>query len=402
MHQDLFTKEPMQQKPTALIITQKHKEQLSKNQVAFNKLTQRIEKLQKEIEKKQCQFDLAMKIYGTEYRTALHNRSAATYKLICVLWEVYQGKKLSKANQRHLKSILQEQLQQYFSICETEPDKKMQEIFSKVEGINYDKMQEEEKEEDIMLMKEMFDSMGIDTEGLDFEDPEAMAAKLAEVSEQTSAKEAESARIRDEKVQQKAAKKSKNAKQLAHEKLQAEIAEAKKKNLSTIFRQLAKLFHPDLEQDEERRLEKEILMKELTIAFEAKDMHRLLMLELKWIHKENDHLASLTDDKLKIYLEILKEQAADLEREKYALVQHPQYSVLIDSFGYGIANNPVLVVRKEANQFENIAKSIELDIALFKSDNGLRHINKMIKEWKQGETALNEEEILQMLFNDFK
>jgi hypothetical protein len=255
-------------------------------------------------------------------------------------------------------------------------------------------MMQDEKEKESAQMQEIFDKMNIDIKGLDIDDEVAIAKKIAEARQKMAAIQEE----RNERFKQRQQKKSKTAKQVEYEKMQKAADELKQKNISTIYKQLAKLFHPDLEQDAERKAEKEILMKELTAAYEVKNLHALLTLELQWIHKENDHLESLTEDKLAIYLQILKEQARDLETEKNNILNQPQYSALVNQFGFSVQRYPVEIVRQHVKTAHDIAKDFESDIANFESDMALRHVKNMIKQWKQQENELDDEEIMRMLF----
>lgn len=394
MQQEIFSSTDNKSKPQSLTISNAGKQKLSKNQEAFNKLTQKIEKLQKDIEKKQLQFDVAMKMYGSEFWPAQVRIVENRYKLITILWGIYKSFKLSKPDQRTLKNVLQFHLEQYFSQSEIEPDEVLQNIFSEIEGIGYDKMMQEEKENEQSKMQEMFDNFDINITGVDMDDEAAMAEKIMEAKQ----KMADLQEKNEERERQRQAKKKKTAKQVESEKMQKAVEEMKQKNISTIYKQLAKLFHPDLEQDVERKVEKEILMKELTAAYEAKNLHALLTLELRWIHKETDHLESLTEEKLTIYLQILREQAQDLEREKYTVCQQPQYSVLFSQFGYSMQNSPVQMVQKQIKSAQNIAKNIEKDITDFESELGLRHVKKMIKQWKQQHKEFDDDEMFKMLF----
>jgi hypothetical protein len=377
----------------SLIITKAGKQKLSKNQEAFNKLTVKIEKLQKDIEKKQLQFDLALKIYGNELYPSQLKVLATRYKLINVLWGIYKSNKLAKTDQRHLKNVLQFHLQQYFMQTDIEPDEKLQNIFSEIEGISYEKMMQNEKEKERAQMQELFDKMNIDIKGLDIDDEAAMAKKIAEARQKMAAIQEE----RDERFRQMQQKKNKTAKQVEYEKMQKAADEMKQKNISTIYKQLAKLFHPDLEQNAEKKAEKEVLMKELTAAYEVKNLHALLTLELQWIHKENDHLESLTEDKLAIYLQILKEQARDLETEKNNILNQPQYSALVNQFGFSVQRYPVEIVKQHLKNTQDIAEDFENDISNFESDMALRHVKNMIKQWKQQEKELDDEEIIRLL-----
>ena len=381
-------------KQNSLIIGKAGKKKLSKNQEAFNKLTQRIEKLQKDIEKKQLQFDLALKMYGNQLHPAQLKILEARYKMITVLWNIYSGNRLSKPDQRSLKMVLQQHLEEYFDQTEVEPDAVIQNIFTQLEGVSYEKMVQEETDRRNAEMQDAFAKIDVNMEGVDMKDEAAMAKKVAEAKARIAALQEQN----EEFERLREAKRKKSAKQLEAEKMQKAVDEMKQKNISTIYKQLAKLFHPDLEQDEDKKVDKEILMKELIAAYEAKNLHALLMLELKWIHKETDHLESLTEEKLAIYLQILKEQAGNLDYQRNSIFQQPQYAVLANEFGFSVQRYPVEIVQKEVKNSENTVKEFERDIKDFESPMALRHVKEMLKQWKQNQNEFDEDEIMRMLF----
>ena len=377
-------------KNTGLNIRGGAKKQLSKNQLAFNKLTQKIEQLNKEIERKKLQFDAALKMYATELYPAQLKLLEARNKLITTLWGIYLSKKLSKPNQRQLKQVLLFHLGESFQQHTTEPSKELQDIFSALNGISYNDAKKAEAEMMADQVKAHFARMKIDIDGLDLEDEAAMAAKLAELGQQIEMEEAR----QEEKRNQRKAKKKKSNKQEEYEKLQQAVQDAKQKNIGSIYRQLAKIFHPDLEQNAEKKVAKEILMKELTAAYESKNLHALLSLELKWIYKESSHLETLADDKLSVYLQLLKEQVTNLEYEKQGIFQQPQYAVLAREFGAAIQAAPLRIVQQQVQTETEFAMGFEGDIADFTGDKALRHVDRMIKQWKadRENDAFDEEE----------
>jgi hypothetical protein len=400
MQQSLFQDNQTQpSKAKGLVISKAGKQKLSANQEAFNKLTQRIEKLQKDIEKKQAQFDVALKIYGTELYPVQLQMVELRYALIVALHACYKEKKLSKADQRQLKEILFSHLEMYTQALEGEPDEKMKAIISELEGMKYDEVMQSQKDDMNDQLRNMFAQMGVNVEGLDFEDEKAMAEKTKELAEKMAKEEM---RMKDyffgEKPSKKQVPKKKTAKQIAHEKMMQEVEEAKQKNIGSIYKQLAKLFHPDLEQDPERKLEKELLMRELTVAYENKNLHALLMLELKWIHKEQAHLESLTEEKLAVYLQILKEQAKELENQKSNLIVQPQYAVLANEFGWGVQQYPIETLKVQVKEALNEAKGMQEEILLYKSETALHHVKKMIKKWKREQAEYDFDDDFDFLF----
>lgn len=140
MQQQLFETEEIQPAIQGLVITRGGKQTLTKNQQAFNRLTQRIEKLHKDMENKQLQFDAALKIYGREVPPIKIRLTGYQRRLVTILWDVYKSRKLSKTDQRHLKIIIKEHVQELCTQTEGEPDEALKKIYSELEGISFDKM----------------------------------------------------------------------------------------------------------------------------------------------------------------------------------------------------------------------------------------------------------------------
>jgi hypothetical protein len=395
MQPSLFSDIPPS-KPTTngLVISKAGKKPLSKNQQEFNKLTQRIEKLQKEIEKKQDKLDLAMKMYGADLYPLKLDLLAVRRENVIVLWGHFKAKRLGQKDQQALKQIIREQLQEIFEELTDEPDDTIKQIFNELEGEDYDKVLEKEKEEVKKQMKAALKKMKVDVSDIDVNDMEALQKKIFEHNATMNEEHFEKTNFKNQFQKEK----KKSAKQIEAEKMQEAADELKKKNIATIYKQLAKLFHPDLEQDEERKTEKMLLMQELTAAYEAKNLHALLTLELKWIHKENDHLDSLTEEKLAIYLQILKEQVNDLNFQKQEIIYQPQYAALVQEFGWGIKQSPIETVTEHLKDLRKFLAQFKLNVEWYNSSHALRHIKAMIKEWKETEAELEEEELFRQLF----
>ena len=370
---------------TGLTISKSTNKKLSKNQDAFNKLTKRIEKLQKDIEKKQSQLDLALKIFGTDIYSTKQLVTQYRRELVVLLWANFNTKKLAKNDQQNLKQIIREHLQIYLIELATEPDEEIKKIFNILESSSYDERLTLEKETAKQRMLADLKQMKADLRNIDINDEEALLNKYYEARHKIFNEQSA-----NNNGPQQTHNKNKSAKQLEAERIQQEIDSIQQKNIGTIYKQLAKLFHPDLEQDIERKAEKEILMQQLTAAYEAKNLHALLTLELKWIHKENEHLESLTDEKLAVYLQILKEQAQQLEDEKREIIYQPNYSVLAQTFGIGVQKYPVEIVQIHLNEVRETAENFKMSVADFSSDYALRYIKQMIKQWKQEEDEWEE------------
>jgi hypothetical protein len=361
-----------------LIIKQFGKQKLSKSQDLFNKLTKKIETLQAEINKKKKQLDTALSLYATKLYPILQQLLKQREVLIITLWNLYKANKLSKVDQRSLKKMVQYHLDIYLQEIDMECSETIQKIFEEVDGINYQQVIEDEKEKMQAEMRAAFAKENIHITDDDFADENKMAEKIALAKEKMKIKEA----ANQYKYQQR---QKKSTRQINYEKQQQAIEDLKKKNIGTIYKQLAKLFHPDLELDEFKKAEKEILMKQLTVAYEAKDLHALLMLELKWIHNQQNHIADITDDKMSIYLEILKEQVQDLSHEKNSILHHPQYNILAEQYGYNIQQYPIEIINKDILNQQQISKIIEQDLEQLSSETAFKHAKTVIKNWVKKE-----------------
>ena len=359
-----------------LQIKQLNKQKLSKNQVLFNAITKKIATLQAEIAKKKLLLDTALSLYSKNVYPLKKQLLNQRETLIITLWKIYTSNKLSKADQRNLKKLIQYHLDQFLEEKDATFSAAIQEILEAIEGINYQQIIEEEKEKNKAEMKAEFAKIDIDLTEEDFENENKMAEKIALAREKMKTGAAEDYQWQQQKRQQK-----KSARQINYEKKQQEIEDLKKKNIGTIYKQLAKLFHPDLEQDALKKAEKEALMKTLTAAYEAKDLHTLLMLELKWIHQQQNQLADIADDKMSIYLAILNEQKDDLINEKNQLILHPQYSVLADEFGYHFQKYPLQIIQKETHDKQQDIQAIEQTLQQLNTENALKEVKSIIKKW---------------------
>lgn len=104
-----------------------------------------------------------------------------------------------------------------------------------------------------------------------------------------------------------------------------EQEEAKKRDIRTLYKQLAKALHPDLESDPDMKRHKEEWMKRLTAAYADDDLRELLRIEMEWLGEEASNLAAAGEEKLKVYCAVLKEQIADQKEKTDFLAEEPVY-----------------------------------------------------------------------------
>ena len=364
------------QPKNSLIISRHVKQPLTPQQQSFNQLVKKIEKLRRDLEKATTDLDQKLDYYG-KYIHPLELAVADSRKeVVKLVFSFYNNKKLlSKPEKKILKNFFAVQLDGILAFDE-EPDDELKKMFEIVNGISL----EEAAEQDFELLKDemqdMFESEGFDVDFKDFKKdmtPEEMMAKLSSLQEEL---------LNQEKINtSKKRPAKKTAKQLQKEKREAEMEEARNKNIGSIYKQLAKALHPDLEQDETAKLEKEALMKRLTIAYNSGDLHSILSLELEWIHKEEESVSKISKEKLAIYNQVLREQVRDLEQQKFALVQHPRYNPL-RHYSFSPLKNINVNLPIEKRKLEETVSSIKESITMLKGKNALQEIKMIIKQFK--------------------
>jgi hypothetical protein len=119
-------------------------------------------------------------------------------------------------------------------------------------------------------------------------------------------------------AQQKNQNRKKSTKQQESEKKRQAETEQLNKTSRAIYTELVKELHPDREQDEEKRVWKTEIMKQITQAYESDDMFELLRLQLEHRQAQNQ-LDELPEDRLSYYIKLLKEQINTLQEELFQM-----------------------------------------------------------------------------------
>jgi hypothetical protein len=139
----------------------------------------------------------------------------------------------------------------------------------------------------------------------DVDDPEAMIhAAMAKLRAQ-----------REAKAQARKARQAKRAPTAKQQQAAQALTDADT-SLRQIYRQLASALHPDREPDPTERQRKNTLMGEANAAYERKDLVALLRLQLQAELVDPDHLERVSTERLQQLTLLLKQQAAELDKQR--------------------------------------------------------------------------------------
>ena len=369
----------------ALVIGKKTKQKLNKQQQTFNRLVKKLENLRTELEQTAQRLSQQLDYFSKHIHPLEQEITTIRQESVKLFYKFHQNKKLlSKKDRKALWNLIAAQLSSIFQLSDAEPDDEIKEIFAAVEGVSYD----QSAEEDFAAMKddmaETFQQLGLEIDLDDFHagmSEEEMIRRMMGMVDglKEQAEAAEAARPQ----------RKKSAKQIAKEAREEQAEALKGKTIASIYKQLARALHPDLEQDPQVKLAKEDLMKELTTAYEKGDLHTLLRLEMAWIHKEEGNLEKLSDEKLAIYNQSLKQQVEELEGELFMLSRHPRYQPLerLSPFP-GAAQFLDLEIRKRELQ-ESIREATQ-SVAALKGENPVKELKEILSFFRQPEPNLFE------------
>ncbi|MBI5273845.1 MAG: hypothetical protein HY860_02190 [Chlamydiales bacterium] len=292
------------------------KSSLSNPQKVFMRLRKQIERLQKELQFKQKEADRCLQFYYEQMAPQELALSNVLKEVVKCLYPYYNSHHFSKKEKNEIKEIILNKISQMtFLGCRN--DVEIQSIFEKLAGVGYDSIMSNEINDLKQVMERMCESMGVE---LDFSDVNPMADDREIMEKISEALGNVRHKIKEEKITRQKSKKELDQ-EMKTEKLHA----LQKQGLSTIYKQLAKAFHPDLEMNSEQKIEKEKLMKKLTSAYKEKDLHTLLSLEMNWMNQSGKQASAPTEDQLKVYNAVFREQIKGLQEQIQCVLLPLQY-----------------------------------------------------------------------------
>lgn len=297
-----------------LQISAHDKTELTKNQQAFNRLTRQIEKLEKEIESDTQRFDLLTDLYTDEV-AGLELKTAQSQIDLAFAFDAATAKiKFTQPQAKSIRRCIICILDMAFTV--TVPTPEQEALYDKWSESTYKEEIERQESEESSTFRDMFEAFF----GNHLRDEDGNPIDFEEL--QNGMFEGAGAK--------KPKPKNKTKRQLELEEAQRIEQEQTNKSVRSIYISLAKVLHPDSETDPALKHSKEQVMKQVTVAYEQKDLKQLLKLEMEWVHQTTDHLDQLSDDKLKSYIAVLKEQVGQLKNEKYNLRHNPRYNSIQD------------------------------------------------------------------------
>ncbi len=338
---------------------------LSRVQVEFNRLMKSLEATKARHTREQERLDDTLATAIRELMPLIERLKRVNLGLVLNGVKALQMLKLSAKRRYLLSDLLSSKARQLLfdpvGLSEQEITE-LAELVKMLTGNDDDPLMDEDEGEDLSAVMEMMEQTARDA-GLDYDlsdlDPNGDPEEFHRIANERlrSAFQKKSAADADAKPQRKPTKA-----QAENERKRLAQEEAKNRDLKSLFKQLAKAFHPDLEPDPLLKEHKKIWMQRLNAAYAADDLREMLQLEMEWLGEEATNLATAGDQKLQVYCMVLKEQIADLKRQTHRLPSEPQYGPLqrFRNPHHGTIASPVSIKRELQSDLRYYQEMLEI------------------------------------------
>ncbi len=346
------------------IVTGNDQAPLSNGQKAFNSLIKQIEKKRTQL----AAWEAALAAYRQKYAVELAPLIEATQdlqaKIVYGLDRAITLKGLTKSERRQLAELITELAGE---LVDARDDAELKTIYNKHSHADYDT----EEAANLEGMKAMLEDMlGFELE----DDPASPAELLARAKAQVEEMEAREAAAHEAREQARRGRQKKSAKQLAKEAQEQAETEQLRLSMREIYRKLASALHPDRETDPEEHARKTALMQRVNQAYDKHNLLQLLELQLEVEQIDQRAIANLSEDRLKHYNKILKDQLLDLEREILRLEEGFRMQFGVTPFMRLAPSSLMRSLAHEAAELQRGIRELKADLRAFEDP-------KMLKRW---------------------
>jgi hypothetical protein len=283
---------------------------VGKKQQRFNKLVKKVAELKQTLVAwSRAVPELQRTI--AECRRLHDERRAVGAELVRLFDRAIEGGALTRGECTRLRAILCDTA---WELLEDGADDDLKAIYNRHARGDFDAESASENAMQAQAMKLMLEDFGLDLGG-------AEVSSLADLEKAAVAQVEQAARAH-EVAEARKARRKKSAKQVASEARRETERVQVSKALQEVYRSLAMALHPDLEQDPDERARKTLLMQEVNVAYERKDLLQLLELQLRFEQVDQAQLSTIAEDRLDRFNALLAEQVAQLQQELFE-VEHP-------------------------------------------------------------------------------
>lgn len=309
-------------------VIKKGRTKLTPAQSEFNRLNKKILALRNDIRELPEREQIIKTFFAEHIASLFDEERDLVLRLLDRLDAIYEGAfKLTKKEKSVLPELVLKEMEHMddFNLSE-EQQKWVDGLKNKYLDIVSEMTYEEREQESVDIALSFCRLMGVK--------PNAKMKKAKTEAEFDAAlqeylrKEREKEMQKEEKKEKKKASDPKEKKMSKRELKQKLQEEQTMKSIREIYIELVKELHPDKELNEQTRQLKEERMKQLTEAYQAKDLASMLRMQVEWLEETSVSPDTQDNDVLKRYNKVLRTQLQRLEEEYSLMCQAPFPGVL--------------------------------------------------------------------------
>lgn len=351
---------------TVRIVKGEQRPRLSKGQEAFNALITLIDKKRAVLAAWESAIPPYQHKHTTQLVPLLDTMAGLQIRLVHGLDQASFDKGLTRAERRMITEVIVELAGELLA---DRDDAALKAIYNRHSKSDYDS-EEAAAAKGVKSMLE--DVLGVELGNDDeyLRSPEELFERAeAEIFERQARFDADRQARKDS-----ASKRGQSAKQIAREAQQHAEAQRISQSIREVYRKLVSALHPDRETDPKERDRKTGLMQRVNQAYEKNNLLQLLELQLELEHIDQAVLNNLSEDRLRHYNKILREQLDELEQE----IRHVE-----DGFRAQFGLDPFMSVapRKIMRHLADDIADIELAIDELKTNLRAFGDIKRVKAW---------------------
>jgi hypothetical protein len=358
-----------------------NKTSLSRGQKAFNTLIKQIEKRRARLRAWESVTPTFQKQYVDELLPLERQSTDLQVKMVYRLDGAFDQKGLTKTERRTISELIAE-----FAgdLIEESDDAQLKVIYNKHSQSDYDSEAAAELEDMKLVLESM---LGVELgDDIDMSSPDEVLQRAHARMQEQQAQEAAANQAREARR----AKRKKSAKQLAAQaKQEAEQAELSQ-SIREVYRKLASALHPDREADPQERERKTALMQRANQAYGKNDLLKLLELQLELEHIDQHAINDISEDRLKHYNKILREQLGELDQEILHVEAGFRHAYGIPPFAHV---SPETVLHNLANDIAGLRQGIrglEVDLLVLED---VKQLKGWLKHLKRQQAAIRFDEM---------
>jgi hypothetical protein len=297
---------------------------LTRAQETFRLLLAKVESLLESIDAEEQELDATLSFYVQEVVPRLTKQTALQKDLVRALAPFLNKTFFPRKEERvEFKELARKLLDEIADRDRGLIDDDLRQVYNLLHGVGYSKDERKTVAAVKAALAQALAEAGLE---VDFSELES-AASEAEFMAGAEALIARARRMKEAEAE--AAHCAEHGRQATEDERELAEEEYRKRSIANIYKQLARVLHPDLERDPERQKYKVQLMQELTVAYRQNDLHTLLRLEMQWIENEGGDIDRLTEEKLGVYNDVLTGQVQGLQQRLLSLMFHPRYRPIV-------------------------------------------------------------------------